>query len=225
MGDINNDGKIDIVVTRGSQAPITANATTTTETTSNDDLSVLLGNGDGTFKPAVNSFLLGPQNGFSNTAWLVDMNRDGKLDLVGDWGVALGKGDGTFQSPKAFNSTLGEIDVGVGDLNGDGIEDIVLWETTGYIQTLLGDGTGGFAVKATNWWANTTITDLKVGKIYGGSERDLVFSGSTANGPVVIAAKGNGNGELGTLGIIPLPNLPLSINFADFNRDGNWTSW
>ncbi len=79
-------------------------AASTPQASSSDDTSVLLGNGDGTFRPAVNSVLLGPP-GESNSAYLVDMNRDGKLDLVGDWGVALGKGDGTFHAPKHFRAS------------------------------------------------------------------------------------------------------------------------
>ena len=128
-GDVNGDGQMDLVVTRGTPAyimPMVKQAAAP-QASSSDDTSVLLGNGDGTFRPAINSVLLGPQTGFSNTVWLVDMNRDGKLDLVGDWGVALGKGDGTFMAPKAFPTTLYEIDgVGVGDLNGDGIQDVVI---------------------------------------------------------------------------------------------------
>ncbi len=216
-GDVNGDGKVDIVVTRS----VALNTT-------NEDTSVLLGNGDGTFRPAMNSVLLGPPKA-SNAVWLVDMNRDGKLDLVGDWGVALGRGDGTFQPPKAFPYTLDDISgVGVGDLNGDGIQDVVLYGFPfSTIQTLLGDGKGGFTVKSTFSYPHYMITDLKVAKVYGGAERDLVFCGQSVDAAnprlstnLVATVHGNGDGTFGTKKIVPLPLLPLSLSYGDYDRDG-----
>ena len=77
--DINGDGIIDLVVTNATAGD-------------NADTSVLLGTTGGGFQAAKN-YTLGS---LSSVAYLVDMNRDGKLDLVEAGGVALGKGDGTF---------------------------------------------------------------------------------------------------------------------------------
>ncbi len=92
-GDVNGDGKIDLVVARSPEWL----ATSTCPGCAPADLSVLLGRGDGTFQPAMNLSVLGPPavSGFNFVA-LADVNRDGKLDLVGDWGVALGTGTGEF---------------------------------------------------------------------------------------------------------------------------------
>jgi hypothetical protein len=228
-GDINRDGKVDLVVTRATPLYVTPMAVPAgAQASTNDDTSVLLGNGDGTFRAAVNTVLLGPAE-TSSSVWLVDMNRDGKLDLVGDWGVALGKGDGTFQPPKAFPSTLYYISgVGIGDLNGDGIQDVVLWTTeAGTIETLLGNGTGSFTVKSKFSYPHYVITDLKVAKVYGGAERDLVFSGESVDAAnrflstnLVATVHGNGDGTFGTKKITPLPNLPLSLSYGDYDRDG-----
>jgi hypothetical protein len=62
------------------------------------DVSVLLGNGDGTLQTAVN-YHVGPGPISELTSMTVgDFNGDGKLDIVTDGGVLLGNGDGTFQA-------------------------------------------------------------------------------------------------------------------------------
>ena len=118
--------------------------------------------------------------------------------------------------------------MGIGDLNGDGIQDVVTWDTSsGSIQSLLGDGTGGFKVKSTISYDHYVITDLKVAKIYGGTERDVVFCGETVDAAnhnlstnFVITLKGNGDGTFVAKKFMPMPNLPLSLNYGDFDRDG-----
>jgi hypothetical protein len=88
-GDVNGDGIVDLVVTRA--VPFCALCAGSSPA----DLIVLLGNGDGSFKPPMYSSVLGLAKfgAKDNFALLADVNHDGKLDLVGDWGVALGNGD------------------------------------------------------------------------------------------------------------------------------------
>ena len=127
MADLNGDGKLDLVVGVNSAFDAT-------------DVSVLLGNGDGTFQPAVN-YNPGGEGGVTSLA-TADVNGDGYLDLVvgnstADWcncvgggavGILSGNGDGTFQSPISYSSggfnTDGQI--AVSDLNGDGFPDIAV---------------------------------------------------------------------------------------------------
>lgn len=110
--DFNLDGKIDLAITL--ESPDAANG----------QLAVLLGNGDGTFQPAV----FGPLQSSSLTA--ADVNGDGMPDIVGgaadgvygQFGYLLGNGDGTFQPEVLLDGLIGPLVVA--DLNGDGQPDI-----------------------------------------------------------------------------------------------------
>ena len=93
-GDFTGDGKLDLAV-----AGDVYNSVTNTDV---GEVSVLLGNGDGTFAPPVTYAV--EYNPESIVAG--DFNSDGHLDLAEDGSsgviVLLGNGDGTFQAPKTF---------------------------------------------------------------------------------------------------------------------------
>src|SRR5271157_1547101 len=81
VADVNGDGKPDILVTNMDS----------------NTVGVLLGNGDGTFRPVVTY----PSGGETTSVAVADLNGDGKPDLIvgllgGEVGVLLGNGDGTF---------------------------------------------------------------------------------------------------------------------------------
>src|SRR5262249_53714998 len=109
--DLNGDGKMDVV---------TANF-------GSNDVSVLLGKGDGTFQGAQDY----PAGNNPHSVAIGDLNGDGKLDLAvadrnGGLSVLLGNGDGTFQPAQSFSTdTGGSFGVAIGDLNGDGAPDVV----------------------------------------------------------------------------------------------------
>ena len=112
VGDFNEDGHLDIA---------TANS-------ESDDVSVLLGNGNGTFR-SVYSFGVGRNPMFLSTA---DLNRDGTLDLaVAETGadrvlVLLGKGNGFFEEPVSYPSGKGPTFLALGDVDGDDDPDMVV---------------------------------------------------------------------------------------------------
>jgi hypothetical protein len=131
-GDFNGDGKLDLAVANYDCCGFFTKT-----------LSILLGNGDGTFQTHVDYLTGSGPNGVVTA----DFNGDGKLDLavsnVNDdtVSVLLGNGDGTFQGQVVY-SAGGNVLV-AGDFNGDGRLDLASDETDA-LSILLGNGDGTF---------------------------------------------------------------------------------
>ncbi len=226
-GDVNGDGILDLVVAN-SLAGDTA------------DTSVLLGNKDGTFQAAHN-YTLGS---LSSEVFLVDLNNDGKLDLVEHGGVAVGKGDGSFATFVPLPSGLSSdpsLHLAVGDLNGDGKQDLIGATSsddgcTGNIQVLLGNGKGGFTL-GQNVFLDTpeNINSVALGRLRPGGALDVVYSsvgicGIQSDSETISLAAGflgNGNGTFNAAGFnvtfggdVGPPTLRGPVVIADLNGDG-----
>lgn len=131
LGDFNKDGLRDLAV---------ANSFV-------DNLSILLGQGDGTFQPAVN-YSTGTR---PNCIVVGDFNGDGNQDLAvansssNNVSILLGNGDGTFQAAVNYNAGTGSIFLAVGDFNGDGKQDLAVASPGSHnVSILLGRGDGSF---------------------------------------------------------------------------------
>jgi len=131
--DFSGDGVLDLAVVSDATAPGT--------------ISVLLGNGDGTFQPPIKT-----QTG-SFEFLVSDFNRDGKLDFVTVdlsfpmvVAVLLGNGDGTFQPPQYYSTGFSSAPfVALGDFNSDGNSDVFSYGEFGYLARFLaGNGDGTF---------------------------------------------------------------------------------
>jgi hypothetical protein len=134
VGDFNGDRKPDLVVTGIVNAGGTEQGV----------VSVLLGNGDGTFQ-APQLFAAGY---FPQAVGVGDFNRDGKLDVVtvsgGNVSVLLGNGNGTFVAPLSFTRPLNPSGLAVGDFNRDGFPDLAVTSiTSNTFDVLINTGTWG----------------------------------------------------------------------------------
>ncbi len=133
VGDFNNDSAIDLAVTNSGA----------------NNVSVLLGNGDGTFRTTPNVPV-----GQSPSAILAnDFNGDGRTDLVvanaesNNISVLRGRGDGTFSSAASFLTIGSPISIAAGDFNLDDKLDLAVAIGAGEnrpVSVFLGNGDGGF---------------------------------------------------------------------------------
>jgi hypothetical protein len=210
--DVNGDGFPDIIVA------------------TNNGVDVLLNNGDGTFASPVNY----PTGGtFSTGVGVVDIDGDGFPDLVvtnscldptvcNGVVVLLGFGDGTFNSFVGFNS--GGLETGavaIGDVNGDGLPDLVLTSNcqlhtcAGGTLTLLLNTTSSPGVPT---FAKAVLLDVSKGgavaiaDMNGDGNMDLV------TGAGILLGDGTGN-----FTPVDPPNVPPGatwIAVADVNGDG-----
>jgi hypothetical protein len=208
--DVNGDGKLDLV---------TANAGSNT-------VSVLLGNGNGTFQ-AAKTYGVGSA---PNSVAVGDFNRDGKLDLVtandqdNTVSVLLGNGDGTFQPAKNYATGQSPVSVAVGDFNGK--LDIV---TANYgdntVSVLLGNGDGTFGA-AESIVLDAPPTAVAVGDLTADGRLDLAVTTAAIPGIPGQTICGYGWGYAGYYGCIslpPQPGKPAAVHVLLGNGAGTFT--
>jgi hypothetical protein len=180
-GDFNHDGKIDLAVVNGGN----------TSTGDNGGVSILLGNGDGTFHAAVN--IAAGMNPASIA--VADFNRDGRPDLVvvnndggtGNVGILLGNGDGTFQAPVDYSIASGLTMVTVGDFNNDRKPDLVVSGSSTYLLLGNGDETLQSPVDLGSEGAGVATADLN-----GDGNADLVVTQGGFGGVAILLGNGDG---------------------------------
>jgi FG-GAP-like repeat len=200
--DVNNDGKLDA---------ITANL-------GSNNVSVLLGNGDGSFKPTKNVAVGSLPRGLA----VGDANNDGKMDAFSvnenAVSVLLGNGDGSFKAATNIGVDSLAFSLVTGDINNDGNLDVLTGNIgVGSVSVLLGNGDGSFqAVR------NQLLNDRPIAVALGDANNDGkldLFTASTETFTVAVLL-GNGNGSFQTASTYPVGNTPTAVTVADLNGDG-----
>jgi Bacterial Ig-like domain (group 3)/FG-GAP-like repeat len=235
IADVNGDGKPDIVVANCSSSE--------EDCLGGSVIGVLLGNGDGTFEPAL-TYGLGRYT--SESVAVADVNGDGKLDVVaaasygegygsGAVAVLLGNGDGTFE-PAVFYDAFDGLatnagSVAVADVNGDGKPDVVVGGTCvvgpncgDLVAVLLGNGDGTFQYAVTYNSDEPSESSVSVGDVNGDGKPDLLAANQTSGTVGVLL--GNGDGTFQPVvtyvagGLSELGGGPASVTAIDVNADG-----
>ncbi|MFT5324045.1 MAG: subtilisin-like proprotein convertase family protein [Planctomycetaceae bacterium] len=235
LADFNGDSILDVV---------TANEFPVGDASENGTLSVLIGNGDGTFGSAVSIEAgVGPSSVIAE-----DLDQDGNIDLAvtnrgesfGSFGQAgaadnrvfvyWGNGDGTFEAPQIETVGNGPKELIAVDLNLDGLPELVTVNRGARLDFFGTNNTISILSPSVNsprqYTAATTVTvpqgptDLVSGDFNGDGNVDLAIAGSTEN--LVAVLLGGGDLSFSVPATIPLTAAlqPESLQTADLNGDG-----
>jgi hypothetical protein len=216
MADFDGDGNLDLVASSAS----------------GPELTVLLGNGDGSFRSGTNYGGLYP-GGFLTVS---DINGDGIADVALVTGskscgsrttvdILLGNGDGSFQLPVSSCAGAGSYQVAAGDLNGDSTMDLVTADfNQGFgtdVTVLVGHGDGTFEAPM-SYSAGFGPESVAIADFNSDNRLDVIVNATSFGTGYVAILAGAGDGTLGApvtygVGVFDGP----SIATADMNGDGN----
>ena len=222
VADFNNDGKPDLAVLNVGQSP-----------TFQSSVSVLLGNGNGSFQPAITTNVVnsGAGQGAVPSLAVGDFNGDHLTDVavntVGRSGnsaveVMLGKGDGSFQpNHKLLSVGQGAVSVAVGDFDRNGALDLVTANiTSGTLSLLLGNGDGSFRPRV-DLAVGAAPRAVAVGDFNGDGRLDVATAQQLSN--TVSVLLGHGDGTFARPLVFATGGhdfTPSSMAVGDVNGDG-----
>jgi FG-GAP-like repeat len=202
--DLNQDGITDLVTTNmGSNT-----------------LSILLGNGDGTFRDQIQLHVCREPRSMAVGLF----NRDPYPDVVlacsgsDEIAVLFGRMDGKFDEGPQYPVHRTPVAITSGDLNGDQVPDLVVALRNDKIKVFLGTGTGEFQHGAQYEYGDTP-TSVALADLNGDGKMDLAVTNGGPMSNAVSIWTGNGDGTFRGPTDNRSGKRPLGVSFADFNDD------
>jgi flagellin len=198
--DLNNDGKIDLVMASDGV-----------------QVSILMGNGDGSFASPV-----GLPSSVTRTTQLYDFNNDGTLDIIssqsGVFLTFLGNGNGTFRGPITTASIPTPAMLAVGDIDGDGILDVI--GSNGTYQIHKGNGNGTFRYMGQIGGEFAQVY-ARLADFDHDGDLDLVGANYNLNaGTSISVYLNNGDGSFSAGTTYTTTPGPYTLEVGDLNNDG-----
>ena len=214
--DLNGDGRLDFVVAHLGDSPQVGQTGT---------ISALLSTGSGTFTASELAKI-----SFPRTVTIADLNADGRLDIAvaaAGLPLLLGNGDGTFRAPANLAAGHDPSTLTTGDLNHDGVPDLITARSlSGTVSVLLGRGGGAYDAPVT-YVAGIDPDSLIITDFDGDGNTDVVVGDgipealTPAGSEFLYVLFGNGDGSLaGAPSLQPGDTSLSTVAAGDFNGDG-----
>lgn len=212
VGDLNHDGKLDLVVANSQRSaghPI-------------GTITILLSQGGGLFRVA-GTEVVGRE---PTDVCIADLNRDGHPDLAvaNSWSdtisILLGNGDGSFRRGGDCAAGPNTTRVLVGDFNRDNRPDLLIESSReDSVSVLLGKGDGTFRPRIWSQAGAYPTYGLGVADFDGDGYPDAVVANQASSMITVLRGLGNGSFTTGRTYLVAAG--PAGLTVGDFNRDGH----
>ncbi|MDH4153316.1 MAG: VCBS repeat-containing protein [Nitrospira sp.] len=205
-GDFNHDSLTDLITTN----------------ISSNTVSILLGNGDGSFKEQTQLHVCQEPRSLA----MNDFNEDGHADVVlacsgGDEvALLLGRGNGKFEEGARYPVHRSPVSLAAEDVNGDHHVDLAVALRNDKVKVFLGNGRGELR-HGVQYEHGDTPTSVALSDLNGDGRFDLVVTNGGPMSNAVSVWLGNGDGTFRDPKDYSTGRRPLGVSFGDFNNDHN----